>query len=123
MALVRWLVGAQAAMYIATGVWPLVHMTSFEAVTGPKVDDWLVHTVGLLLAVIGSVLLAAAARRAIDGGTVALAAGTALALAAIDVVYVAAGTIAGIYLLDAVLETLFAVGVLAAWRARRPRSA
>jgi hypothetical protein len=123
MALVRWLVGAQAAMYIATGVWPLVHMARFEAVTGPKVDDWLVHTVGLLLAVIGSVLLAAAVRRAIDGGIVALAVGTALALAAIELVYVAAGTIARIYLLDAVIEMLLAAGVLAAWWARRPRPA
>jgi hypothetical protein len=31
-------------------------------VTGPKVDDWLVNTVGLLLVVVGCVLLSAVVR-------------------------------------------------------------
>jgi hypothetical protein len=29
---------AMAAYYIVSGVWPLAHMRSFEAVTGPKND-------------------------------------------------------------------------------------
>jgi hypothetical protein len=33
------------------GLWPLVHLSSFEAVLGPKTDRWLVKTVcGLLIA-------------------------------------------------------------------------
>jgi hypothetical protein len=40
------LIGFQAGYYCLTGVWPLLHMASFEAVTGPKVDDWLVKMVG-----------------------------------------------------------------------------
>ncbi len=32
---------AQAVLYVATGVWPLVHMRSFEAVTGRKRERWL----------------------------------------------------------------------------------
>jgi hypothetical protein len=51
----RWrrrLIAFQAAYYLATGLWPLVHLPSFEAVTGPKTDDWLVHMVGLLAAVV-----------------------------------------------------------------------
>jgi hypothetical protein len=43
--------------YVATGVWPLVSMTAFEAVTGPKVDDWLVRMVALLVIVIGGTML------------------------------------------------------------------
>jgi hypothetical protein len=35
----------QGAYFVATGVWPLVHIRWFEAVTGPKVDKWLVGTV------------------------------------------------------------------------------
>src|ERR687897_547956 len=46
----------QAIFYIVTGVWPFVSMRSFEAVTGPKVDRWLVKTVGALVAVIGCAL-------------------------------------------------------------------
>jgi len=116
MNLLRAVLGAQGAMYVATGVWPLLHMRSFEAVTGPKTDDWLVYTVGLLLAVIGSVLLAAVARRAADGLIVALAIGTALALAAIEVVHIFDGTIARIYLLDAAIEATFAVLLAVACR-------
>ena len=50
----------QGGYYLVTGVWPLVHLASFEAITGPKVDDWLVRMVGLLAAVIEATLLAAA---------------------------------------------------------------
>ena len=39
---------AQGAYFLGTGVWPLVLMPSFESVTGPKVDKWLVRTVGVL---------------------------------------------------------------------------
>jgi hypothetical protein len=45
----RWrrrILALQALYYLATGLWPLVHLPSFEAVTGPKTDDWLVHMVG-----------------------------------------------------------------------------
>ena len=36
----------QGSYYLVTGLWPLVHLASFEAITGPKVDaggaagDW-----------------------------------------------------------------------------------
>jgi hypothetical protein len=32
----------QGAFYVATGVWALVDLDSFMAVTGPKTDLWLV---------------------------------------------------------------------------------
>jgi len=56
---VRPLTIAQGAYFAATGVWPLVHMRSFEAITGPKADKRLVRTVGVLVTVIGGVLVAA----------------------------------------------------------------
>ncbi|MFH5804425.1 hypothetical protein ACG2DA_10255, partial [Alienimonas sp. DA493] len=57
----RLLVG-QGLYYVATGVWPLVHIRSFEFVTGPKTDDWLVQTVGALVLAIGGTLLYGARR-------------------------------------------------------------
>lgn len=118
MTLLRSVLAAQGVLYVVTGLWPLLHLASFEAVTGPKTDDWLVYTVGLLLAVIGAVLLAALARRTLEGGVVGLAVGAALSLAAVEIVHVANGTIARIYLIDAGIETLFAVLLLIA--SRRP---
>ncbi len=47
----------QGAFWLAAGVWPLLHYRSFEAVTGPKQDDWLVKTIGGLIAVVGATLL------------------------------------------------------------------
>ncbi len=47
----------QGAFWLASGAWPLVHYPSFEAVTGPKEDDWLVKTIGGLIAVVGATLL------------------------------------------------------------------
>ncbi len=92
----------QAACYAVTGIWPLLHLRSFEAVTGPKADGWLVRTVGLLLSVTGaSVWLGADRPRP---ATYVLAAGAAASLAAVDVVYVARRRIRPIYLLDAHAE-------------------
>lgn len=75
----------QGAYYLVTGLWPIVHFASFEALTGPKRDRWLVRTVGLLAAVIGLTLL----RRPAESRQLAdLSAG---AFAAADVMAVGAG--------------------------------
>jgi energy-converting hydrogenase Eha subunit E len=87
-----------------TGLWPLVHLASFEAVTGPKVDDWLVHMVGLLAAVIGATLIVAARRGHRTPDIMILAVGSASAFTAVDVWYTFRGRIAPIYLADAVVE-------------------
>ena len=42
----------QGAYFLATGIWPLLHLASFMRVTGPKTDRWLVKTVGALVAVL-----------------------------------------------------------------------
>ena len=101
----------QAGFYIATGIWPIVSIRSFEAVTGPKVDRWLVKTVGLLVAIIGSALALASRRRAFPPEVVLVAAASAGALATIDTVYVAKRRISPVYLLDAVTE----IALAAAW--------
>jgi hypothetical protein len=103
-ALLRTAVLTQGVYYVATGMWSLVNMRSFERVTGPKIDKWLVKTVGVLVTSIGGALLVAATRRRISPEARVLAAGTAMGLAAIDVYYVAKRRIAPVYLLDAVTE-------------------
>ena len=47
----------QGVYWAPFGLWPLVDMRSFEAVTGRKRDRWLVNTVGLLLASLSQLLL------------------------------------------------------------------
>jgi len=106
----------QGLYYFVSGIWPLFSMRTFEMVTGPKADKWLVKTVGVLVSVIGAVLMLAGRRRRVEPGrvepeTVLLAAGSALGLGGIDTVYAAKGRISKIYLLDAVLEVV----LVASW--------
>jgi energy-converting hydrogenase Eha subunit E len=110
---------AQGVIYVVSGVWPIVHLPSFETVTGPKVDGWLVKTVGAMIATVGVVLLSAAKRDRVTPEIAALGAGCAASLAAIDVVYVTRGRISPIYLADAVMEA----GIIAGWAMSRKRRA
>lgn len=95
---------AQGGYYVATGVWPFMSRRSFEAVTGPKAEWWLVQTVGGLVTAIGGALVTAAFRRSTSPELLGLAAGSAITLAGIDVVYVVRGRIAPTYLIDAGAE-------------------
>jgi hypothetical protein len=117
----RALACAQSAVFVSTGIWPALHMRSFERVTGPKRERWLVKTMGLFIAAAGAALGAAAASRSreVPGSTVVLGAASAATLAACDVVFAAEGRIRKVYLLDAALESLFVAGWLAVALGRR----
>jgi hypothetical protein len=109
--LLRTVCFVQGLYFVLTGVWPLVHIKSFMNITGFKVDQWLVKTVGVLILVVGLVLLSAARSRRISPEILGLAVGCALGLTAIDVYYVLIDRIRDVYLLDALAE----VGLVVAW--------
>jgi hypothetical protein len=92
---VPWL---HSAFFVIGGLWSVLSRRSFEAVSGPKVDYWLVRTVGGLLTVVGAVIAAAN-----HYGR------------AIDLVYVARRRISPVYLLDAATNLM----LIAGWSARR----
>ncbi len=96
----------QGIYYFVSGIWPLLHMGSFMKITGPKTDQWLVKTVGILIAVIAVSLLFDAFGNAIRYSTFLLAFGNALGLTLIEIVYVAKKVISPVYLLDAVAEVI-----------------
>ena len=109
----RRVLSVQAGYYLITGIWPIVHLPSFEAVTGPKTDDWLVHTVGLLAAAIGISLGTAVLRdEAGDPLAGAIAVSSALAFAAIDLWYGLSGRISPVYLGDAAVQLILVALVL-----------
>jgi hypothetical protein len=119
----RWrLLAIQSGYYGITGIWPILHLRSFEAVTGPKIDDWLVHMVGLLAAAIGLVLGAATVRNRVRSpDIVLLAISSAAAFAAIDIWYGVSGRISSIYLADAGVQIGLIAGLL--FTRRRGRGA
>jgi hypothetical protein len=111
----------QGLFYVATGLWPLIDILSFQIVTGPKTDLWLVRTVGVLVTVIGSVLVAASRARRVTAEVVLLAVGSALGLAAIDLRYALVGRISAVYLADAAVELGLCLLWCIAWRRSHAR--
>jgi hypothetical protein len=101
----------QGGWFVLAGLWPLVHAGSFEAVSGPKIDLWLARMAGAVLALLGTTLLFARARRRLGAEMVFLGLGSALVLAVADVLVAVSGSGTDAYLADAVLELVFA----AAW--------
>ena len=113
----RLVVLAQGVYFAVTGIWPLLHIGSFMKVTGPKTDVWLVKTISALIVAVSVPFLLAGSGDGPSKETRALAAGSAVALGAADLYYVAKGTLRKTYLLDALPEALF----LAFWLTRLGR--
>lgn len=99
----------QGVFYMLTGIWPILHMDSFIAVTGPKVDLWLVRTVGMLIFFIGTGIFTAGIRKQVNISNIIIAAGAAFGLMVVDVTYVWLDVISPIYLLDAVVELILVI--------------
>jgi hypothetical protein len=117
---VRALPAIQGLFHLATGIWPLVSIRTFQWVTGLKTDHlptgreadhWLVNIVAVQMIAISVTLLLAAWRNESGVSLAWQAIGAPIGLAEIDLVYVAREVIAPIYLLDAVIEGV----LLIAW--------
>lgn len=99
----------QGFFYLLTGMWPLISMTSFMMVTGPKKDIWPVKTVGIIISCSGLVFLyTGLVNPMVPVETLLLAVINGLGLAAVDLHYVRKGIIRRVYLLDAGVEILMA---------------
>ena len=88
--------------YVLTAVWPILHIKSFEFVTGPKTDQWLVKTVSVMILGSGIIFIAYQ-----NETSALLAILNALGLMIIDVYYSFKGIIRKIYLVDGVVELGF----------------
>lgn len=98
----------QGIIYLGGGLWPALHMRSFERLTGRKEDRWLVRTVGLLTAGIGLVLLKAEDSK----DTKRLGALSAVSFGVIDFYYTAKGRIKKIYATDGIIQAALLAGWL-----------
>lgn len=79
--------------------------------TGPKQDFWLVQTLGLLIAAVGTALLVSSAREGLSPEAATLGVGSAAALGGAGAVFALRGRISKVYLAEAALEAL----LIAAW--------
>jgi len=109
----RAVAAAHGIYYVVTGVWPILSLGTFEAVSGPKTEDWLVRTVGVVLTIVGLTLISAALKNDLGAPVRVLAIGSAASLAFVDFFYALRGVIWPIYMLDGVGEVL----LIAMWAA------
>ncbi|MGV3560522.1 hypothetical protein [Larkinella arboricola] len=100
----------QAVYYVLTGIWPILSIDTFQRVTGPKTDLWLVKMIGALFAVIGLTIGVAVLYADIDRTVAVLAISCAVAVIIVDVWYVSRRVISRVYLLDALAEVFLLIG-------------
>lgn len=103
---------SQGIFFVVSGLWPVVHLRSFEAVTGAKRDKWLVQTIGGLIAAVGAALVVGAAERP-SRALRTLGIASAASLATADLVFAGKGRISPVYFADAAIEA----GFIATWLA------
>ena len=108
----QYLLAFQGAYCLTTGIWPLLNIHTFEAVTGEKTDNWLVMTVGVLAAVIGTTILVGSRHQPPNRETLLLATLSAMGFDGVDVVFVVAGIISEIYLVDAAIQIALLIALL-----------
>lgn len=116
---VRSLALLHALYFLIGGAWAVMGKRTFEAVTGPKVDYWLVRTVGGLLSVTAVVLALASIRNRLTAEIRLLAIGMSGVLASVSLVYSIKGRIRPVYLLDAAANVV----LISVWIGRERRSA
>jgi hypothetical protein len=100
----------QGLYFVGSGIWPLASRETFEWVTGPKADFWLVQTVGVLVTGIGGVLLLGAARQQVTPELRVLGGTSAAGLALVDLVFSLRGRISKVYLADAAIQAGLVIG-------------
>ena len=101
---------AHGGYLVAMGLWPILHLKSFELATGPKLEGWLVKGMGAMMTNIGAALLYAAKRREVRPPLRLLGTATALSFAAMDFWYAGVKRrIAPIYLLNGAIQLAFGV--------------
>ena len=100
---------AHGAYLLAAGAWPVLHLRSFEAVTGPKLEGWLAKGVGIGMANVGASLALAGRRGEVRRPLRILGLGMALGFAALDFYYAGIRRrISPAYLFNGVAQLIFA---------------
>lgn len=105
-------------LWLVGGLWPLLSLRTFMAVTGRKREGWLVRSVALLMLPASVALLRAARRGEVDPGIALAAGGGAAGLALVDAApWGPTVNTSRVYALDGIAHT--ALAGMWAWGALR----
>jgi len=105
-----WIPFVQGLYFFLTAVWPLLHIESFQLVTGFKTDIWLVDTVAFLLIPYAFICFSVAFKFLIVSKPIILTMILmGISLAFVELIYFLNGTIKWVYGTDAVLQLIFVI--------------
>jgi len=99
----------QGLYFIITGIWPLVHIESFQYITGYKTDIWLVKTVGILILPYSVLCFYTIGNTKRNTAIAIVNFMCCLGLAGVDLYYYLKGIISWVYLIDFALEMIFSI--------------
>ena len=102
----RIILGTQSGYYLLTGLWPLLHISSFMEITGYKTDIWLVKTVGILIVCAAVAFIVDVLYKENSAAIAFLSVSSAIGLLSIDIYYSLTSEISTIYLIDAALQLI-----------------
>ena len=108
----------QGVFYVITGLWPIVHLKSFEKVTGNKREHWLAKSMGALVTAVGAALIVGSLEARPSRTLKVLGMGSAIALGLADLVFAKNSRAPKVYLADAAAEG----AALATWIIAKPRA-
>ena len=106
----------QGIYFLITLGWPVIEIRSFIAVTGLKVDIWLVKTVSVLLLPYAAFCFWAAMKRPLSIIIILCMVLMSWGLAFVELYYYFNGTIKWVYAVDALLQILFSYWWINLWR-------
>jgi len=103
----------QSLYYLFTGLWPLLHMLSFSAESGPKANEWLLKTEIMLIVCIIAAFMIDLYTRRYTTSIVFLAISSSIGFLYIDLWHTLFHGMTGIYLIDSathlVLMTVWSI--------------
>ncbi|MGV9013135.1 MAG: hypothetical protein ACOH13_11120 [Flavobacteriales bacterium] len=98
---------AHALYLLIGGAWPLLSLRTFEEVTGPKSDHFLVRTVALILVLVASILFTQR-KPPVERSAVFTAMGISCILGSVALFSAAGGWVWKVYFIDGGMHLLFA---------------
>ena len=107
----RWVLAAQGIYYIVTGLWPLLHFSSFASVVAFRVNPFQAHVFAALIIVIGGSLLEATRREPPGPFPTMLGIGVASAIALVSLVWLPRLGVASLLWADLAVEVAFAIAL------------
>jgi hypothetical protein len=107
----RWVLSGQGGYYVITGLWPLLHFSSFTSVVAFRVNPFQAHVFAAVIIVVGGSLLEAARREPPGRFPTMLGIGVASAIALVSLVWLPRLAVASLLWADLAVEVAFAIAL------------